>query len=87
VSFERELVGGGSAKYELVSYVRRSSWTQPTATIVHYVALVRKEKSSKSWICYDDAGVTYYARIEVSGGWLRNAVRAAVYLRIDRADV
>jgi hypothetical protein len=65
-----------------MSFVRGSSSTTPTATIAHYVALVRKEKSSKSWICYDDAGVTHYARIEVTGGWLRDAV----YARVDRAD-
>jgi hypothetical protein len=56
-----------------------------TATNAHYVALVRKGKSSRSWICHDDTGATCCARIDVAVGWCRDAVRATVYLHVDRA--
>jgi ubiquitin C-terminal hydrolase len=87
LAFERDDAGGSRAKYELVSYVRGTSWTtREGATFAHYVALVRKEKRSRTWICYDDDAVTPYARVYVVVGWLGDSVRVAVYLRIDRTE-
>jgi hypothetical protein len=86
LTFERDDASGSRAKYALVSYVRGTSWTtRDGATFAHYVAFVRKEKRSRTWICYDDA-VTPYARVDVVGGWLPDSVRVAVYLRNDRTE-
>jgi hypothetical protein len=69
LSFERDLVGGGSAKGDLVSHVRGSSRMMPMVTIGRYVALVRRDKSFRSWVCHEGTVVTLHTPIEtVRGG-------------------